>query len=523
MLTGSAAFNTALSANNRMWQIKVTVTRDESGSTPIDISDRIISCDIDIDWNKRNAQSSLEIDNYDYSLSPVNQASTTNQVGGVYDPLFDSNHVLEVWEGLLTTNGYEYIKRFTGVLGDEIDADSYPGVLQITCRDKSKLLQDTYIYQSKTYTPVNSATLPLPEYVIQDLINTFLPSGGITVNVIDPTNFVVGKPDQPYTAKDTNLWDAIQLLSDAFNFCIMFDEYGSLNLKKIVRDLSTVTPVYTFDETKLTKDRVSTNDSNVRNHIKLRVQGLNDIEKMNQASINRYGRRYMEVHRTLSYLITTADQAGMLVDNMLKDLSYVTPVDSLEMPLFPLIQVGDIVSLVNTKLGTTAQAFTYRVISVKESFSKDKKRTSIDVQGYNNFNPDTVPAPNMPTGLSATLTSRSIQNYPNSGWNGYTKSTYFPLLSWTPPALDASGGALTNDFGGYIIYRQGPGDVGFYALANITSYINLPTGGKVVNYFYDYTAASGTNQYKIAAVNKYGTASAQTAPITIIKSNDLIT
>jgi hypothetical protein len=520
MISGSAAFNNALSANNRMWKIKVTVTRNDVGAIPFDISDRVNSCEIDFDWEKRNGTASLEIDNYDFSLSPLNQTSATNLVGGVYNPLLDSNHVIEIWEGLLTTNGYEYIKKFTGLLGDEIDADSYPGIIRITARDKSKLLQDTYIYQSKTYTPVGAATLPLPEYVIQDLINTFLPSGNITLQVIDPTNFVVGKPDQPYTAKNTNLWDAIQTISDAFNFAVMFDENGTLQMKKIIRDLSTATPVYTFDESKISKDRVSVSDADVRNHIMLRVQGLDIIERKNDDSISRYGRRYMEIHRSLSYLITTAEQGNQLVDNILKDLSYVTPVDRLEMPLFPLIQPGDIVSLVNTKTGVTTQAYTYRVVGVRDIFSKDKKRTELNIKGYNNINPSTSIAPNAPTNVTGQTLARTISNYPNSGWTGKEKTTYFPLLTWTPPTQDISGNALPNNFGGYTIYRKGPGDAGFYPIASIASY--LAPQSLVVNYFYDYTAVSGNNQYKITAINKYGKVSAESAIVTINKPNDLI-
>lgn len=519
MISVSSEFTTALNSNNRLWQIKVQVTRNTSGATPVDISDRIISCDVDFDFDKRNAQASLQIDNYDYSLSPLNQSSTTNQVGGVYDPLLDSNHTLEIWYGLLTTSGYEYIKRFTGVLGDEIDADTYPGIIQLTSRDKAKLLQDAYIYQSKTYAPSGGTTLPLAENVMQDLINTFLPSGGITINVVNPTNYVVGAL-QPYTAQNVNVWDAMQTLSDAFNFSVMFDESGNCNMKNIVRDLSTVSSVYSFNETNLTKDRVSTNDSSVRNHIKLRVQGLSDVEKTNDNSINRYGRRYMEVHRSLSMLITEQAQAVELVDNMLKDLSFVHPVDNVEMPFFPLIQIGDIVSVTNSDLGTDSTTYRFRVTSIKDSFSKDKKRTTLDLQGYMTYSPATSPAPNSPTGLSGNTITRKIQNYTGSGWSGNSKTTYYPYLSWTPPTADVSGNALTNDFGGYTIYRKGVNDSGFYPIAAITSYIAATNN--IVDYFYDYTAPTGNTQYYIKSINRTGQQSSGSATITVNKPADLI-
>lgn len=522
MLSGSAAFMSALSSNNRLWKIKVQVTRNGTGQTPVDITDRVITSDIDFDFDKRNGQASLVLDNYDYSLSPVNKLSSTNQVsGGIFDPLLDSNHVLEVWEGLLVSGGsYEYIKRFTGVLGDEIDADTYPGVIQLTCRDKSKLLQDAYIYQSKTYSSMSGNAM-IAERVIQDLINTFLPSGGITVNVIDPTNFAVGSI-QPYTASDTNIWDAIQLLSDAFNFMVMFDENGTCNMKKVVRDLTTVTPVYTLNANNMTKDRISTNDSSVRNHVKLRVQNLNDVELKNDDSIAKYGRRYMEVHRALSNLIVDQKQATDIVLNVLKDLSYTHPIDQIEIPLMPLIQVGDVVSVVNNSLGTDASTYTYRVMSIKDSFSKDKKRTSITAQAYTAYNPTTIPSPNPPTLLSGNLISRTIQNYIGSGWAGNSKTMYYPFITWTPPIKDVSGGSLTNDFGGYTVYRKNTvSDTAFYPIASLKSYIQATN--LVVNYFYDYGAISGNNQYYLVAHNRYGQVSAIGNTFSITKPSDLIT
>jgi hypothetical protein len=520
MLTVSQAFTTALSNVNRIWKTKVTVTRNYTGAVPLDISDRVVSCTIDYDWEKRNAQASLELDNFDFSLSPLNQSSATNYVGAVFDPLLDSNHTIEIYEGLVTTNGVEYLKKFTGVLGDEIDIDTYPGTVQLTARDMSKLLQDTYIYQSKTYSVGSGNALPIAENVIKDLILTFLPSGNIVVSVDSPTNYVVGKPDSPYTAKDINLWDAIQQISDAFNFSVMFDEGGVLRLKAIVRDLSTVPPVYSFNEALMVSDRASTSDSDVRNHVMLRVQGLDIIEKTNDDSIAKYGRRYFEITRSMANIIKTAEDGHRLVDSILQDLSYVTPVNKVELPLFPIIQAGDVVSVVNTRIGTDAATYRYRVTSVRDTLSADKKRTSLSLQGYNIFNPSTVPAPKAPTLLSGSTISRSIQNYPNSGWSGNTRSTYYPLVVWTPPVQDISGNAIASNFGGYTIYRKGPGDTGYYPTASIKSY-NQATG-TYVNYWYDYTAIPGVNQYKMVAINKTGKVSAESSVLNITKPSDTI-
>lgn len=519
MISVSNNVMSSLSARNRFWKLKATITRNNANAYPVDISDRVIASDIDFDWERRNGSASLDLDNYDYSLSPLNRSSLSNQVAGVFDPILDSNHILEIWEGILTVDGYEYVKRFTGVLGDEIDSDTYPGTVQITVRDKSKLVQDTYIYQSKTYGVVSGQPLPIAEKVIQDLLDVFLPNEKIILSVDSPTNFVVGKPGSPYTAKDVNLWDAIQQISDAFNFSIMFDEDGILRMKNIVRDLSKVTPVHEFNETQLVKDRLSTSDSDVRNHVKLRVQGLDPIEKKNQASIDKYGRRYFEIHRSLANLISTAEQAHALIDNIMQDLNYVVPMDRIEMALFPIIQVGDVVTLVNSRQGVDASTYRYRVSAVRDTFEKDKKRTSATLSGYSVYDPATVPAPKPVTNIGSSRITRAIQNYTNSGWVGLTKSSYYTRLTWTPPAYDVSNNALTAGFGGYTIYRKGVGDTGFYPVANIKSYIqplNL-----VVDYWYDYTAIPGVNEYKIVAVNSVGKVSTE-VHVTATKPADLI-
>ncbi|RPK20059.1 hypothetical protein [Paenibacillus xylanexedens] len=521
MITVTDAFKQAFQSNNRFWKYKAQITRNSPNAVPIDISDRVISGDISCEWERRSTFANIELDNYDYALSPVNQASLTNQVAGVYDPLLDSNHILEIWEGILTTNGYEYVKKFTGLLGDEIDADTMPGVVNLTVRDKSKRFQDTYIYQSKTYSPLATPALTLAEKVIQDLITTFLPDEKITMAVDDPTNFVVGLPNQPYTAKDINLWDAIQQIADAFNFCVMFDENGILRMKNIIRDYSKAPSVHTFDESVLIKDSLSTSDSDVRNHIMLRVQGLDPIEKKDEESIAKYGRRYFEVHRSLSSILTTAEQGHRLVDNILADYAYVIPVDRIEVPLMPHIQCGDIVSLVNTRLGTNAITYKYRVVSLRDSFTNDKKRTTLTLHGYNAYKPSESIAPKPATNLTSTFITRAVQNYAGSGWVGYTKTAYYPMLKWNQPTQDISGNALSNDFGGYTIYRKGPADSQFFPVASVKSYIEAQN--LIVNFWYDYTALAGANQYKIVAINKFGKSSAESSTISLTKIADAVT
>lgn len=498
MITVSTAFTDAMTSRTRLWKTKVTITRNNAGASPVDISERVTACNPSFDWERRSATVSIELDNYDYTLSPLNRNSPTNQVAGVFDPLLDSNHLIEVYYSLQTASGMEYVKRFTGYLGDEIDADTFPGTVQLTARDKSKILQDTYVYKSKSY-----GNPPVPvEYVIQDMINQFASGNGITVQVDTPTLFDIGTPTAPYTAKDVNLWDAVQMLADAANHELKFDENGTLRLKNIIRDFTGQTPVAVFDEDDLIRDSISISDSDVRNHIVLRVQGLNPIEKKNDDSIAKYGRRYMEVHRALASVITNLEQGNKLVDNFLKDLSYATPLDRVEMPFNPIIQVGDFVGINNTKLGTTSDLNIFRVITIRENFSAKNKRTELVLQGHVRFDVVNTLAPKPPTSATVQINQRKVMQYPGSGWSGSERTYYYPLLKWTAPTQDISGSAISPSFGGYTIYRKGPTDTDFKAIGSIRSY--LTSTAVNLDYFYDYTAQNGTNSYKVVAVSQFG-------------------
>lgn len=448
MIPVSDAFKQAYDSNSRLWKLKVEVQRNDIGAPWVDISDRVESCTISFDYERRNGTANVNFDNYDQTLSPLNRESPTNFIGGVYNPLFDAMHKIRISEGLLTANGWEYVTKFTGVIGDDINVDSYPNQVSVSCRDFSKYLQDTYIFQSRTY------KLLVVENVIQDMINQFTPDLGIKVVLGNPTKFMIGRPDNPYTAKDTNLWDAVQSLADAASHDLMFLEDGTLMLKKSVKKFDDQTPVAIFDESQLVKDQLSLSDADVRNHIVLKVTGLNPIEKKNAKSIEKYGRRYMEVHRAMANIITTAEQGNQLVNDMLYDMSFVAPQEEVEVPLYPHIQVGDIVAIDNTQTGVDSTYEIFKIVKVQDTFSATNKRTSLTLKGHTDYTPEDSTPPLPPTNLRASLITRTVKNYNMSGWYGIQKVTSYPYLQWSAPTSNVSGTAIPVDFGGYSIYRK---------------------------------------------------------------------
>lgn len=530
MLNASATFKTMLASNNRKLVTKVTITRNDSGATPIDITDRVMSYNYTHDFESRNGRLNLELDNYDYLLSPLNRNSVLNQKSGVYDPLLDANHKVEIFEGFdIGNNTTELIKKFEGYLGDELGASSQP-TIQLSCRDKSKLMQDTYIYEGPSY------SLYLVEDVIQDLIDMFVPDLGITVSVLTPTQYMIGRPDGPYAPQDVNLWDACQTLADSANQELRFTEDGSLIMRLIDRDFSSKPVNMTLDMSTLIDDSMQISDADVRNHIVVKVQGYDPITAIDEDSVAKYGRRYMEVQRSMSDIITDVTQAHELADGILRDLRYANPTETSEIPFHPLVQVGDIVQITNPRLGTNPTDDIFKVISVNNMYAPDRKRTSLTLKGYDKFLATPSIAPKPATTLASQIQTRKIQNYPNSGWVGYEKTTSFPMLTWVAPTQDVSGNALQTNFGGYIIERgtllNASGNAitatwRWGSIASIPSYIGAL--GKKVDYFYDYssgleidkikkaggTGSSATLKYRITAINKRGVKSTKTTELSV--------
>lgn len=529
MLSATSEFNSALNSTTRNFNIMVQVTRNTSGSVPIDISDRVLQYTTTHDFESRNGRLDLIIDNYDFTFSPQNRTSSVNLVGGVYDPLIDSNHKVEVFEGILVNgSSYEYVKKFEGYVGDDISTNSLTPQIELSCRDKSKLMQDRYIYQSDTY------ALYLVEQVIQMMIDRFAPDLGITLQVTTPTQYMIGRPTQPYTASDTNLWDACQLLADTASQELRFMEDGSLILRPVIRDWTTLPVSMQIDEYTLTDDSSSITDADIRNHIVVRVQNFPTIVAEDTDSIAKYGFRYMQVTRSVTDLLTDASQGQELANNILWDLRYARPNQTSEIPLHPLIQVGDIVQIQNSRLGTNFVDDLFKVLTVENDYSKDRKRTRLTMQGFDKYISQDDIAPKPITLLASHIQTRTIQNYPNSGWSGYEKDSHFPKLSWTPPLQDKSGNSLPTNFGGYLIERASQlsgnhivSNWTWGAIASIPSYIKAL--GIPINYFYDYSSADLLNkysiagntgntiniQYRVTAMTARGSKSTVSSPITV--------
>lgn len=488
MLQSTSSQLEALNSDVRNVVHKVEIYRNDFPDVPVDITADVEELNISVDLENRNAVCRLIIKNEDYSYSPRNKTSPKNQVNGQYNPLLYPNHVLKVYVGFANPTP-EYWQLFTGLLGDEIDLTTIPGRISLSVRDMSKKLQDTYVYLSQSY------DYKLAEEVIQGLLDEY--QTGITLSVAGLAEFLI----QHYQVKDLNLWDALQRVADFMGWILMFNERGELILK---REKETSIPDLIIDEDLIEVEELNITDADIRNDIWVRAESPNGIitaNVTNPESIAEFGRRFMEVDRSLASMVYTYDQAYNLAKRICDDLSWLHLVSRVpDMPIYPPIQVDDIVAIISSRSGLDEQEL-FKVYSVEHFISARKKRTSLVLKSYRPAVTTTPVIPNPPTALTAEVISWTISNYPNSGWIGNQKTVYYPKISFTKPTTNTDGSDLTN-LVGYVISRSTvSATTGFIDLRSIPS---KDASGNDITFFIDYSAGSGTRWYRLAAVNSLG-------------------
>ncbi|MGE4412476.1 MAG: hypothetical protein AB7E45_02105 [Candidatus Caldatribacteriota bacterium] len=499
MLESTISQLEALRSNLRQVVYKVEIYRDDYPTTAVDISADVEEITISIDLENRNALCRLTIKNEDYSYSPRNRNSPKNKVDGQYNPLLYPNHILKVYIGFANPTP-EYWHLFTGLLGDDIDLTTIPGKISLSVRDMSKKLQDTYIYLSQSY------DYQLIEDVIQGLLNEY--NTGITLQLAEPTEFLI----QHYQVKDSNLWDALQKLVDLMGWILMFNEMGQLILKK---DKNTTVPDLIIDEDLFEVEEMNITDADIRNDIWVRAEspeGIITVNVTNPDSIAQFGRRFMEVDRSLASMVHTYDQAYNLAKKICDDLSWLHAINRIpDMPIYPPIQVDDVIAIVSSKSGLDTEEL-FKVYSVEHTISAERKRTSLIVKSYRFPSSISGKTPRPPTDLAAELISYQISNYPNSGWIGTKKTIYYPKVSFTRPTTNTDDTPLDN-LVGYIIARS--------VVSSGSNFIDLRSipavnaSGGDVTYFIDYAAGSGTRWYKMAAINSLGIRSDYSSVVSI--------
>jgi hypothetical protein len=317
---------------------------------------------------------------------------------------------------------------------DYIDTSDY-NTLQIEARDLGGALMDAFIEVETEYG--TDAGTPL-EVVMQTILTAWAPT---TVNLYTPVSpgALVGK----YKQSKRPVLEALRELALQIGWTIGYkwDENTSawrLTLADPGRTIST--PMYTLTgDMYFAISQCALDRSSVRNFIKgvcgpaaSRItQTVSDA-----TSINRYGRRYMELVEADDSVINTLPELQRYLGAALADLKDPKVALEAELHLFPWVELNDYYEFApnGTHFDTPQRA---AVISVRHSIGINTYRSTFALRGqpagaYNRWlagdggrpggpPPNDTDAPSAPGGFTSTFTGPDAL----FGWNAVTGAAHY--------------------------------------------------------------------------------------------------
>ncbi len=499
VISVDATTQQAIASTTRQIWGQVVITR-RSNNSLVDITTACVDVSVTPDYEARSTTASFTLNNTDQQYSPADQSLPLNNVSGTYDPLIWPLNYVAIYANVATPSGTTAIQLFQGVLGDQIDTTSIPGQISVQCRDNSKRLQDVYIFLSPYYERM------IAEDIIANLLQTYAP--WVQFNVPVPSNYLIVTYNQ---ASNTTLWDAIQNIADVMGWRLWFDETGVLQFAAIPVTATPSDVVMDLSTHILSSDKLSFSDANIRNDIWVKAESPynGDIlvaNAVNQGSINMFGDRYYEADRDLTAYISTQAQAQQLANAICQRLSFLQSTDAVTLPLWPLLEVGDFVTVNNSFTGMTSNEYIYIVETIQHSLSPTQKETAVTLTSYTDLIKPSGTAPASPSNLTATIVTRNSTVYAGSGLSGGNVVVYsYPELQWAMPS--------TANLYGYTIYRAVGSSGTFYPADDFRA---QNAQGDWITSWIDYFPVVGSGSYYIMAYDFAGIMSSASNTITVV-------
>ncbi len=310
------------------------------------------------------------------SLAPLDKDSVLNIFNDEWIPLLWPYR--EVVLRLATVDYGEtlqpsdWVTVFEGYLGDSIVTEGYS--VSISCRDKSKLLQDTYIDTPKSYEEeVKGEGIPAEE-LIQMIIDDYVLDAPPLLYCPIPSDMTFEGMDVEYLS----VWDAIQNIAKQVGWYLGYRWNGSqyaLTFMEPPRGSETVNYELGYVDD-LYAEKLEIGDSEIRNSLTLTYRDKDtgkrvtlspkDHEELiNQDSVDEYRLRAMQIEEGDTSLIDTQEKALHFGSLCIWDLSELSATDRVEMPLFPQLDIFDTFTLENPK--TSSEEEFYSVQSIRHT------------------------------------------------------------------------------------------------------------------------------------------------------------
>ncbi len=392
------------------YKVELRVEIEDSTSTLVDVSDlegqnwiKSVEISDDVDASVSTATVKLFAQRYNLSMHPLDEDSKINLPGGVYAPFLDVRRQVRVLAATVPQNYTAVTADFELIFDGFIDMIPESGKstneIALACRDKGAVLQDTFIEDLERYGDGsvdgtdNTITGGLLEDIIQDIFDNWVPgttlfsengTGGTPFLAGDSPGFVIEKWDVAIQS----VMDAIRIGANSIGWECRYrfqDNQGEFEVQLYEPDRASAVVDRTFGPSGyIDVTNFDIDVSKVRNVIEITYFTDPDaepavLEVSDAASITRYGRRWMGIVEAASSPINTAAEATQMADAILADLREPDRDQSVEMPFFWAVQLGDRYTFSANGVNYSTDQ-TWAVVGYRHFLEQGRQRTIIETR-----------------------------------------------------------------------------------------------------------------------------------------------
>lgn len=378
-------------------QVHARVNVFRSDGAPEDITRHLRSVEIELgsiemlgtgtgaDIGVRNLTFELFNDRGD-SFAPRDKTSSWNTVGGRWEPLLWPYRGVTCEVAVTEVGGTptEWATLFEGYLGDNITTEHHS--VSVSCRDKSKRLQDAYIDIPKTYDSGPYAA----EELIQAIINDYVDEP-LELHCPVPSGITFDEMKVEYI----DVWTAVQNVAAQVGWFLGYRWNGTryaLTFMEPPRDKTSADFHFDWEED-VYRESLDIGDADIRNALTLTFRDSDTGERVtlshrdhstlrNDESIQEYTRRIMQIEEADISLIDTQEKALRFGEKIIWDLSELSATDRLELPLNPELDIFSTFTVENPLISSTIDFFSVQSIRHTLRFGEGAKfRTEVIATG----------------------------------------------------------------------------------------------------------------------------------------------
>ncbi|HEX7239354.1 MAG TPA: hypothetical protein VF263_03730, partial [Longimicrobiaceae bacterium] len=323
------------------------------------------------------------------SLAPLKQGSTLNRTGAVYTPLLEAGRevVVEVATTPVGTApaATDWKTVFHGEI-DEVDWGGSASRVSLTARDLGGKLLDRFIEEERTYG--TAAGVPV-ETVMQKILDDSIPGSVTDPRVVLLTPVSPGWMVKEFKQEKEPLLEALRKLAAQIGWDVRFrwdEASAAFRLTFFDPGRAKATPDWTFGPSRyLDVGTLRSSRAAVRNVVRVVYTGSADgkrasVEERDDASISRFGRRFMELEEAAASLIDTPAEAAALARSVLADLGAPKAEQEIELHFFWPGEVGDLYAFLANGVHYDADQ-QWAAVGVRHQLGREKQRTTLRVRG----------------------------------------------------------------------------------------------------------------------------------------------